>query len=87
LLWRMLCRHRCVGRIASGRCFATLFLLSGWMFFHLCLETFGNLVVVVSFSRFRCLVVAKFGGFEFVSSHVILIFLVLGRLPLACGAL
>jgi hypothetical protein len=47
-----------------GRCFATLFLLFGWMLCHLWLDTFGKLVVVVSFSRFRCLVVSRFGGFE-----------------------
>jgi hypothetical protein len=69
-----------VGRITLGGCIASLFLLFGWMLCHLCLETFGNLIVVVSFSRFRCLVVARFVGVECVSSRVILTILVLGHL-------
>jgi hypothetical protein len=79
LLWRMLCHRRRVGRIASGGCFAALFLLFGWMLCHLRLEIFGNLFMVVSFSILRCLVVSRFSGFECVFSRVILVVVVFGH--------
>ena len=56
LIWRMLrLRHR-VGRIASGGCFALLFLLFGWMLYHLLLGDLRQL-----WRRCTCLLVQMLG--------------------------
>ncbi|RCV39304.1 hypothetical protein SETIT_8G212600v2 [Setaria italica] len=66
----MLCRHGRAGWVDAlplllclGGCFAAMILMSRWMLCHHCgSETFSTLDEVVSFSRFKRVVVSRFVG-------------------------